>query len=1271
MGASACIGRVGGLAVALGVGAAVATGALGVAAADPAAPAQDSASDADSAARGPAARTPAAAATRTAPRSRERTAARSTRPAPAAARGNDDPARASAGPDAVPNIKAPLASRAAGASAAAAVPDMVKVPAMVTPIRPLALPAPAATATATATPTPTPIALTPPAARIPAAATTVHAVRSPFTRTAGPGAPVEATVGWVVLAAARRGGRPLPATAVAATVATGQTLDPTAASTAEATGSNPIATLLFNQTPAQSGSQTGQGPTGVVTGTIEVTDPDSDTFTFTVATAPAQGSVQVNSAGQFVYTPDPGAARLGLTDTFTVTVSDAPSGFHLHGIGGLLNLLTFGLLGTSGHTDTHTVTVTVAPVNVTPTATVIVGDPDPGTGVVLGVVAGADADGDPLTYTGSTTTAKGAVLVGTDGGFSYTPTAAARHAAAALDAAVADTTDTFTVTVADGYGGSVIVPVSVVIAPANTAPVAVVTVGDPDAASGIVAGAVSATDADGDTVEFSAPAGTAKGTLVLGGDGSFLYSPTATARHAAAALDATEADRTDTVTVTVTDGHGGATSVSVSVTIAPANAAPVGAASVGDPDPDTGVVLGTVAAADADGDTLTYTGSATTAKGTVEVGSDGSFTYTPTGAARHAAASPLATPDELTDTVTITVDDGHGGSLALAVTVAIGPGNSVPTGSVTVGVPDPATGLVTGAVLGADADGDPLTFTGSTTTAKGTVLVGADGSFSYTPTPAARHVAAALDATADDTIDTFTVTIADGYGGTADVAVTVAIAPANADPVAVADVGLPDPSTGVVTGSVTADDPDGDPLAFTGSTTTAKGTVLVGADGSFTYTPTDDARHAAASLSATAAETADTFTITVSDGHGAAVAVPVSVTISPANADPVATAVAGLPDATTGLVAGAILGVDADGDTLSYNGSQTTTKGTVVVADDGGFTYSPTALARHLAAAADATVADTTDTFIVTVADGYGGTVAVPVTVTVSPAAVTFAFTYGTGSQYWTATSRAALESAAARLSSYLVVDEPVTVTYDILGESTPGSGWLATAWVKFSSGSPGFYGSVAQNKIITGVDANGSSTDGQLTVNFAYPWAFGDTVPNNRYDFQSVAMHELVHTLGFMTGYGSDLGVTDRNWTTYDSFLADANGTSPIGGSYVWNTAYTTNLTGGNGGLYFAGPNAVSAYGGLVPLYTPGTWTPGSSLTHLDPADALPGTVYLMDPSDGYGPGVRVITAVEVGLLTDLGYTIHAFVFVGFGLLRRRRQPPISERHCARSDTR
>ncbi|MCB1265830.1 MAG: hypothetical protein KDB56_14875 [Mycobacterium sp.] len=45
------------------------------------------------------------------------------------------------------------------------------------------------------------------------------------------------------------------------------------------------------------------------------------------------------------------------------------------------------------------------------------------------------------------------------------------------------------------------------------------------------------------------------------------------------------------------------------------------------------------------------------------------------------------------------------------------------------------------------------------------------------------------------------------------------------------------------------------------------------------------------------------------------------------------------------------------------------------------------------------------------------------------------------------------------------------------------------------------------------------------------------------------------------------------------------------------------------------------------------------------------------MDPSDGYGLGVRVLSPVEQAMLSDLGFTVHAFVFVGFGLLRPRRR--------------
>jgi YVTN family beta-propeller protein/VCBS repeat-containing protein len=190
--------------------------------------------------------------------------------------------------------------------------------------------------------------------------------------------------------------------------------------------------------------------------------------------------------------------------------------------------------------------------------------------------------------------------------------------------------------------------------------------------------------------------------------------------------------------------------------------------------------------------------------------------------------------------------------------------------------PDPATGIVTGTVGVDDPDGDKLTYT-PTTPAEGTVVVNPDGSFTYTPTAAARHAAAAVDA---DTLDTFLVTVSDGRRGVVTATITVKIAPANIAPTVRASVGNPNRSTGIVKGSIIASDKDKDPLTFTGpATPTAQGgTVTVDAKGRFVYTPATDAPDPAA--------TTDTFTITVTDGHGGTVIVPVTVKIRPTSNAP-------------------------------------------------------------------------------------------------------------------------------------------------------------------------------------------------------------------------------------------------------------------------------------------------------------------------------------------------------------------------------------------------
>lgn len=94
--------------------------------------------------------------------------------------------------------------------------------------------------------------------------------------------------------------------------------------------------------------------------------------------------------------------------------------------------------------------------------------------------------------------------------------------------------------------------------------------GNPNGDTGVVTGTITATDTEGDVLTFSGPAVTDKGSLsVNSSTGVFTYTPSPGARHAALAVGATAADKTDTFLVLVADGRGGKTSVTVTVSIAP------------------------------------------------------------------------------------------------------------------------------------------------------------------------------------------------------------------------------------------------------------------------------------------------------------------------------------------------------------------------------------------------------------------------------------------------------------------------------------------------------------------------------------------------------------------------------------------------------------------------------------------------------------------------------------------------------------------------------
>lgn len=91
---------------------------------------------------------------------------------------------------------------------------------------------------------------------------------------------------------------------------------------------------LFGESPAVGfgAITTSQSESGVVTGTISATDPDKDPLAVRVIEGPNNGTVAVDpGTGEFIYTPNEALARSGGIDTFTVAVTesgtDAPRDF--------------------------------------------------------------------------------------------------------------------------------------------------------------------------------------------------------------------------------------------------------------------------------------------------------------------------------------------------------------------------------------------------------------------------------------------------------------------------------------------------------------------------------------------------------------------------------------------------------------------------------------------------------------------------------------------------------------------------------------------------------------------------------------------------------------------------------------------------------------------------------------------------------------------------------------------------------------------------------
>lgn len=286
----------------------------------------------------------------------------------------------------------------------------------------------------------------------------------------------------------------------------------------------------------------------------------------------------------------------------------------------------------------------------------------------------------------------------------------------------------------------------------------------------------------------------------------------------------------------------------------------------------------------------------------------------------------------------------------------------------------------------------------------------------------------------------------------------------------------------------------------------------------------------------------------------------------------------------------------------------------------------------------------------------------VAATLPVSPAQaqITFSFTYtdpaGVGFSLTHPNGparRTALEQTGTLLSSFLP-SYTATINLSVNGAETNDS-TLAAAGSNFNSAAAmvctagynrGDVGLIA----LGGADPAPGTADGTVTVNFEdHTWDLDDSISPGEFDFKSTMLHELLHAMGFshsVTQAGADpCGTTAPaagGWVPYDQHLGNTSANFINGSFVIDTTAWTAAVTGGTGtaGVLWRGANGVAGNGGNnVPLFSPTTFSGGSSIAHLDD-DFFTGTELLMEAATGTGPGVRTLSAIEVGIMQDIGFT-------------------------------
>ncbi|RFM33077.1 Ig-like domain-containing protein, partial [Chitinophaga silvisoli] len=593
------------------------------------------------------------------------------------------------------------------------------------------------------------------------------------------------------------------------------------------------------------------------------TDPDGDALTASVVANPAHGTIVLNANGSFTYTPN---ANFNGIDTVTYQACD--------------NI---------GACDTALLIITVTAMNDAPIAAddaITINEDIQGTGNVL--INDTDPDGNALTASVVTNPAHGTIVLNTDGSFTYTPDANFNGI------------DTATYQACDNTGACDTARLIITVTPVNDAPIATddaITIAEDTQGTGNVL--TNDTDPEGDVLTASVITSPAHGTIVLNADGSFTYTPNA------------NFNGLDTVTYQACDNNGVCDTARLIITVTAINDAPIAtddAITINEDTQGTGNVL--TNDTDPDSDALTASVITSPAHGTIVLNANGTFTYTP-----NANFNGL-------DTVTYQACDNTGLCDTARLIITVTPVNDAPIATddaTTINEDTQGTGNVL--INDTDPDGDALTASVVTNPAHGTIVLNADGSFTYTPNANFNGIDTVMYQTCDNT-------------STCDTArLIITVTPVNDAPIATDDaITINEDTQG--TGNVLTNDtdPDSDPLTASVITSPAHGTIVLNANGTFTYTPNANFNGL------------DTVTYKACDNTGLCDTARLIITVTPVNDAPIAT-----DDATTinedtpGTGNVLINDTDPDGDALTASVVTNPAHGTIVLNTDGSFTYTPNA----------------------------------------------------------------------------------------------------------------------------------------------------------------------------------------------------------------------------------------------------------------------------------------------------------------------------------------